>query len=227
MRSFQLVIGVSLLFIQGVFSQINVGVRGGLSANEIKTKLYVDAINNLAKPSNTMYIGGFVEVPLTDAFSFVPSVEYAGKGFTVKEGRSFKVGGVDIPFGVKAKTQINYIQTPIMLRYGQTMPSGLKLFADLGPSVGYATSATFTPQASLLIDFNLPRQDIPMDNGMINRWDISANIGGGVQYPIGNGYIGADLRYQHSFTDMLERTTLDASLKNRSLQLGVSYVHRI
>jgi hypothetical protein len=107
----------------------------------------------------------------------------------------------------------------------RTNTEGINLYAFGGPSVGYALSGELDPRASVLLDFDLPNIDIPLDNNIYNRWEFSLVGGAGFEIPTGTGAIFGDIRYEHGLTNMLDNPLVDVRLKNEGVTAGIGYKH--
>jgi len=188
-------------------AQVTIGVKGGLSFSDAQADLFIDAIN---------------DAPSTYTSSFQPEVLYSRKGFTINEGTSFDVLGMNIPIGGNATTSINYIETPLLakVKLGQ---GRTKIYGVVGPSIGYATSASIQSQVTLLIDFNLPEVNLDLSDNIYNRTDISGIIGGGAEFQIATGKIFTDIRYQKSFSNIINNPIADLSIRNSGFQWTVGY----
>jgi len=206
------------------FGQIGVGAKAGLSSSDAQAELYIDAVNKAPKSYTSFLVGAFAEIPINKNFSFQPELQFIKRGFTVNEGTSFNVFDLDIPIGAKATTSINYIEAPLLAK--AKIGNGLTNFYALaGPSIGYATSAKIQPKVTLLLDFNLPEVNIDLSNDMYNRTELAGVIGAGVEHNIQTGKLFADLRYNHSFTNIINDPIVDLSVKNSGVQIAMGYTH--
>ncbi len=207
-------------------AQVNIGVKGGLNFSDAKADVFVDAANNAPSTYTSFLVGGLAEIPIHQNFSFQPELIYSKKGFTVNEGTSFDLFGMNIPVGAKATTSISYIETPLLakVKLGQ---GKTKIYGIAGPSIGYATSAKIQPQVTLLIDFNLPEVNLDLSDNIYNRTDISGILGGGAEYMTSTGKLFTDLRYQHSFSNIINNPIADLSVKNSGFQWTVGYSHTL
>ena len=160
-------------------AQVNIGVKGGLNFSDANADVFIDAVNDAPSTYTSFVVGGLAEIPINQNFSFQPELIYSKKGFTVDEGTSFNLFGLDVPIGARATTSINYIETPLLgkVKLGQ---GKTKIYGVAGPSLGYATSARIQPQVTLLIDFNLPEVNIDLSDNMYNRTEISGDSYGSV-----------------------------------------------
>jgi len=205
-------------------AQVNIGVKGGLNFSDAKADVFIDAVNDAPSTHISYVIGALAEIPVNQNFSFQAELLYSKKGFTINEGTSFDVFGVNVPVGAKARTTINYIETPLLakIKLGQ---GRVKIYGLAGPSIGYATSAKIQPQVTLLIDFNLPKINLDLSSSIYNRTDISGIIGGGAEYMTQTGKLFTDIRYQHSFSNIINNPIADLKVRNSGFQWTVGYSH--
>ena len=207
-------------------AQVNIGVKGGLNFSDAKTDVFIDAVNNAPSTYTSFVVGGVAEIPLHENFSFQPELLYTKKGFTIDEGTSFDVLGINIPLGAKATTSISYIETPLLAKV-KLVQGKAKIYGIAGPSIGYATSAKIQPKVTLLIDFNLPEINLDLSNSIYNRTDISGILGGGAEYNLGSGRIFTDIRYQHSLSNIINSPIADLTVKNSGFQWTVGYSYTL
>jgi len=205
-------------------AQVNIGVKGGLNFSDAHAETFIDAVNDAPSTFTSFVVGGLAEIHINQNFSFQPEILYSRKGFTINEGTSFDLFGVNIPIGAKATTSISYVETPLLakvkLGHGKA-----KIYGIAGPSIGYATSARIQPKVTLLIDFNLPEVNLDLSDNMYNRTDISGIIGGGAEYLTTTGKVFTDIRYQKSFSNILNNPIADIKVKNSGFQWTVGYSH--
>ncbi|MEM9547400.1 MAG: porin family protein [Bacteroidota bacterium] len=218
------VLAAITLFATTLSAQVNIGIKGGLNFSDANADVFIDAVNDAPSTFTSFVVGGLVEVPINQNLSFQPELLYTRKGFTVDEGTSFNLLGLDVPIGARAATSINYIEAPLLgkvkIGHGNT-----KIYGVAGPSVGYATSARIQPQVTLLIDFNLPGMDLNLSDGIYNRTDISGILGGGAEFATTTGKLFTDIRYQHSFSNIINNPIADLSVRNSGFQWTVGYSH--
>lgn len=205
-------------------AQVNIGIKGGLNFSDANADVFIDVISDAPSTYTSFLVGGLAEIPINQNFSFQPELIYTKKGFTVDEGTSFDLLGMNIPIGGKATTSISYVETPLLakVKIGQ---GNARIYGIAGPSIGYATSAKIQPKVTLLIDFNLPEVNIDLSDNIYNRTDISGILGGGAEYLTTSGKLFTDIRYQHSFTNIINNPIADLSIKNSGFQWTVGYSH--
>lgn len=205
-------------------AQISVGAKIG--ANFADTR--VDGLLGNLAPEQTTFTGFtagvMAEIPMIHALSFRPELNYIQKGFTVSQSFDVDLIGIDMEVGAKARTRINYVEMPLLLKYSIGTDAA-KVYAIAGPSIAYAANAELNPVATFIVDFNLPSIPINLDNNIYNRWEISGVLGAGGEVKAGNGKVFADARYNFGFTNMLNNPVVDLRIKNQGFNVSAGYAY--
>ena len=205
-------------------AQISVGAKIG--ANFADTR--VDGLLGNLAPEQTTFTGFtagvMAEIPMINALSFRPELNYIQKGFTVSQSFDVDLIGIDMEVGAKARTRINYVEMPLLLKYSIGSDAA-KVYAIAGPSIAYAANAELNPVATFIVDFNLPSIPINLDNNIYNRWEISGVLGAGGEVKAGNGKVFADARYNLGFTNMLNNPIVDLRIKNQGFNVSAGYAY--
>lgn len=206
-------------------AQTEIGVRTGVAFNNSNISGTVGDILPDTSSHLGYSLGVYADIAMNGSFSFHPELAFTSKGFSMNQGTNFDMLGMDIPVGVRAETNMKYIETLALMRY--KIGSGpIRAFVEAGPGIGYATSAYIQPKATLLLEFNLPQVDIDLSGDTYNRTDVTANIGTGVEYDTGQGIFGANVRYSHGLANMLNDPIINTRITHQSFNLGVSYGYR-
>jgi Outer membrane protein beta-barrel domain len=226
MRSFRkITLGIVTSFMMlNIHAQISVGVKIG--ANFADTR--VDGLLENLAPEQTSFTGFtagvMAEIPMINGLSFRPELNYIQKGFTVSQSFDVDLIGIDMEVGAKARTRINYVELPLLLKYsiGSDMA---RVYAIAGPSIAYAANAELNPVATFIVDFNLPSIPINLDNNIYNRWEISGVLGAGGEVKAGSGKVFADARYNIGLTNMLNNPVVDLRIKNQGFSVSAGYAY--
>lgn len=208
------------------YAQVTVGVKTGATINKSTVSGMVGDILPSTESMLGYHAGIYLEAPLgKSGWAVKPELSITNRGFSMGTGTDFKVLGLDVPVGVKADAQMKYVETAALMKYN--IGTGkVSAYVEGGPSLAYATSAYIQPKAQVIIEFNLPRQDIDLSGSMYNRLDIGANVGAGVTYDTGQGLLSAYTRYTHGLSNVFNNTTVNTKLSHRAVSLGVSYGYR-
>jgi len=223
LRKIQLIVSFTSLTVIA-HAQVSVGIKLGVNFADTR----VDGLPGNLVPDQTTYTGFtagvMAEIPVINALSFRPELNYIQKGFTIAENFDIDLIGINMEFGAKARTRINYIEMPLLMKYSIGSDQA-KLYAIAGPSIAYAANAELKPVATFIFDINLPAIPVNLDNGFYNRWEISGVIGLGGELKVGNGKIFSDARYNLGLTNMLNDPIVDLRIKNQGLNVSAGYAY--
>jgi len=151
--------------------------------------------------------GGFVIFPLSKGMAIQAEALYTQKGSEMSG--NIDVGAGPEPFKLYWNT--DYLEIPVLFKYGFATQGRLKPFLFAGPALGIKLSA------KLKVDFEgtSADQDIPS----FRSTDFGLVFGGGVDI----GKIKVDLRYTLGLTKLLASGGQTADIKNGAFSLMVGY----
>lgn len=210
MKNIVLAISVVLLSATTIYAQADdtttqFGVKGGLNLSNITG----DDVGDLDSRTS-FHLGLFLEVPVSERFSFQPEVLYSGQGFTVLSRNQDDIFDV----GDNVEYQLSYIQVPLMAKL--YLVKGL--YAEAGPQFGFKVKEEidYKPAAEggdMVIDAN---------DSSISDFDTSIAVGAG--YKFGNGFL-VSARYTYGLTNIFKDNSVfqNADAKNSVLQFGVGF----
>jgi len=179
-----------ILLVFGIYTmqaQTYFGVKVG--ANYTSFRGDVNQIDY--KPS--FHVGGVAEITMNDSFSFQPEILYSVQGYQIKDSTSIR-------------TNYNYIQIPLMLKYFVKDLVTL----DAGPQVGYLVSTTQT---------NGYEEIIGNQKELSNSLDYGFNLG--ATYEMDSG-IFIQARYNFGLANVLKKES-NAKVYNSVIQLSMGY----
>lgn len=181
------------------------GVKGGVNLSNITG----DDVGDLDSRTS-FHLGLFMEMPISERFSFQPEVLYSGQGFTAVTRDQDNIFDVDD----NVEYQLSYIQVPLMAKV--YVVKGL--YAEVGPQFGFKVKEE--------IDYK-PASDsgdieINSDDSYIKGFDTSIAAGAG--YKFDNG-LSVSARYTHGLTNIYKNNTIFENLdaKNSVWQFGVGF----
>lgn len=205
------------------FSQISIGLKGGFSSSNIYATEAIDQVLPNFKDMTSFNIGAVAEIGISDNFAFQPEIGFTKKGFAAKEGLDIELLGVPVPLGVKAVTQIDYIDVPLLAKY-KFGNEGINAYVLAGPSIGYALDGRVLTKATVLIDFNIAKTPINLDAINYQRLEIGGTAGAGFAVNTGIGQLFMDARYNLGFTQLYDIPLVNEKLRNKSFAINAGFL---
>ena len=198
-----LIIVLFFLHIQ-VNAQVFAGVEvGGISAN-------LTTPNDLGEGVAWNYhygfsAGTFIDIPLGESIGLRPTLQYIQKGLNAD---------VSV-MGWKAAITNSYIELPVNVRY-ELSCNPLRLFFIGGPTIGYLVSSKAE------ITFDQAGSDAVNTKDMYKSYDVTINIGVGVEYQISpNLILIPTLRYYHGIVKVDTPVSGESQSYSRTFQLSI------
>ena len=163
------------------------GVKAGLNLSNLTG----DSSDNGVRPS--FYVGGLVEIKVSDKFVVQPELVYSSQGTTSKSDSNYSL-------------QLGYLNIPIMAKYIVAEGFGL----EVGPQVGFLIAASSKgPGGSVDVKDQLSGVDFSLGFGA--GYDITENFNLGLRYNLGLTKVNKD------------SVSGSSDVKNSVFQIGVGY----
>ena len=211
-----------LLLSLSINAQITYGVKAGAHIGNVN----LDGLSKDLLPIKTKAFigetfGVFADIPLGSQLAFQPEINFTSKGFQFNEG--IDLGELGLPFDLRfsARTKVNTIDIPLLLKYKIPTNGGIAPYLLAGPSINYVSSANFKVRANLIAEITALDQNIPL--GGINRFNVSGVLGAGVAVPAGQGKIIADARFLRDFSNTVKTPIIDVAAKNTGFAFSIGY----
>lgn len=180
-------------------AQPNFGVKAGMNINNVTTTDLPNFISSVETMSTVSYhIGLYVQFELNEKFSIIPEMQFTQRGYATE-------------YAEKVRTNINYLEVPVLVVY-----SPIKLVSvELGPNIGFKISSKTKPDG--LGEISYESIDFGLSTGLMFHITDKVSLVG---------------RYYHGFTSIaalyLSDTgngSFDEASKtfNRSFQIGIGY----
>ncbi len=202
-------------------AQVQVGFRGGVNFGLVSTPSVMNGMSSVLKPSPGPTGALFLDIPLSDRFSFRPEVAYVQKGFMVHQGLDLNLGGVSVPIGAKVAYQSQDIEIPLLLKLNLT-DGAVQPYLIAGPAVSYAADGRNRTRATGI--FSTQPIDIDLNYGSaLNRWDVSGVVGAGLAMEAGRGKLFGEVRYEQGFTRQVQVPVLNLNIRNRGVAVSLGY----
>lgn len=213
----------TLLLATFAMAQVSIGLKGGVNFANI-TGPNLSSIGVPSTSANkSLTFGAVAEIPIAHGFSIQPELNYSKKGFDMNIGVPLNFIDIPLPLGVKAITDLNYVEVPVLAKYnfGTGAVGG---YVAAGPTVSYAKSAQFRTAANFIIDFNLIKQDIDLDALNISRMDVGGTIAAGGTLNVGSTKLFLDARYTHGFKKLDNVPVIDLDFRNTNFAITTGFL---
>lgn len=206
-------------------AQFSVGTKFGATTTLPSAQTGIDAVNNAPKSQTNFHYGIVAGYQLSDRFAILSELSMLQKGFTIDESTSLSTLGINIPVGVQAITQMNYIDLTTLAKLDLVTRGNTSLYGIAGPSISRLNTVNIQPQATLLINFNLPQISVDLSDDLYNRIDVGGVFGIGAEHNVGSVSLFTDARYGHSFSNVFNNTTIDVNYSTNivALNAGLRY----
>ena len=197
-------------------------VTGLHSANISAEGINVDFLN--MSSINRLSAGITFERELDKFLTLKTGVIYKQKGFKIAEVVNVDAFDIPLPLGVKATTEVNTLDIPLMIKYDFKNSSNITPFISVGPNFSYALSGAVNTKATALIDFTIASIPLELGSDSYNRLGVEGMIAGGFSVPYGKGSITAEVNYSHALNDFTSDSFLvDTGIRNRGVGFSIGY----
>jgi hypothetical protein len=191
-----LILIFSIVALSSAKSQVQFGVKAGMNLANLMVS---PSDPETSYGSLTSFNGGLLaSLPIADALTVQPEINYSGQGSKVSGG------------GSSGTINYDYINVPVLIKYNHS--SGL--FAETGPQAGFLISAKA----------KVDGQSIDIKDG-VESFDFSWAFGLGYKIPDVN--LGIDIRYNLGITNTdkpISGSNSDFKVKNSVFQFGIFYL---
>ncbi|MGC1631173.1 MAG: porin family protein, partial [Gelidibacter sp.] len=152
------IISATSIYAQSDNSTTQFGVKGGVNLSNITG----DDVGDLDSRTS-FHLGLFLEIPISERFSFQPEVLYSGQGFNLND---------------KAEYKLDYIQVPLMAKV--YIVKGL--YAEAGPQFGFKVKEEVDYESGA----GGGTVEVDPDDSVIKNFDTNLALGAG--YKFDNGF---------------------------------------
>ncbi len=210
---------ISTMMMNLLYAQISYGIRTGANFSKWQgddLQVVEDLLDKtdgylVTKGKKGLHIGGYVNIPFSETFSFEPGLQYSKKGYSIK-------GDFQIPvlkylgINVGAQVQSHYIDIPLVLK--ANIVEGLQIYA--GPQVSYLVRSSLNAKLGIL--------GISIFNkgfGITERFNkVDLGLTGGVGYQFDNG-LNIQAGYDYGLSRLDKNDNYD--VYNRVVKVSVGY----
>ena len=192
----------ALLANMDLHAQQSLGIRGGALFSNVR----VHGVSGLIPDADFIVRPEFqllYERQLMPGLSLRTGFGYQQKGFSARASYDLDLFGIDLPVGIKAITEADYLSVPLELKWSMAPESTVSPYLFGGFNGAVATGARIREVASILVDINIGQQKINLNNSLFNRWELAGKVGLGLDIQVGNGNMFMEAAYQTGFTNLL------------------------
>ncbi|MBL0181801.1 MAG: PorT family protein [Chitinophagaceae bacterium] len=218
-RAFFLTLICSILLLNFANAQITYGLVAGANFSKWQgqdLQVVEDLVEKtdgwlVTKGKTGFHVGGYVNIPISETFSFEPGLAYSKKGYSIKG--DLKIDALKfLAINARAQVQQHYIDMPLYVK--ATIVKGLNIYA--GPQVSYLVRSTLNAKVGVL-GISLFNKGI----GITERFNkIDLGLSGGVGYQFDNG-ISLRAGYDYGLSKLDKNDNYDAY--NRVIKVSVGY----
>lgn len=203
-KNFSIALGLLLLSMPA-YAQLSFGLKGGVNVAEFSIQEQGATIPQSS--INGFTLGAVLEIGITDNIFIQPEAIFLQKGSELNTALA------------EIKTNVNYLDIPVLLKIKLLNTKLLNINVLGGPSFGLALNGEETTAGGQTIDINFGG-----DNGL-KRFDLGINAGGGVGINLGSIGVFGDVRYLFGVSDISEDANRE--IKNKGLNLSVGLIFKI
>ena len=222
MKNIKLLASFSLvLMCEMSYAQVTISpYLGALHSN---TKINTELIQ--PNGISSVVLGMHADYSLDKNLSVRSGIKKTRRGFEVGATTGIDILGTSIPVGVKAATEIDYIEVPLMLMYKIDAGTKFRPYVGLGSGLAYATKGNLRTKATAIIDFTVGNTELQLDSPDYNRTSAMGYALAGVEIPYGkSGHWIVEVEHSRSFTDFVsEDFLIDAGGRHRGIGFNVGY----
>ena len=220
--AFSILLAAMAVFTTPATAQWSLDAEGGFQLNNTRVTGVGALLNGIPKSILTPYGRISTTYAASDKLGLRAGVGFSQKGFQLAQGLNVNVFNIPIGIGAKVATSADYVEVPLEGLYSINK-GNTTLLVTAGANVGYAVGARIRPKVSVIIDFNLPKIPIDLDDDIYNRWDVSGTAGFGMIQKTSKGNLILQGRYVQSLSNFLDNPILGMKIKPYSFQFSVGY----
>ena len=212
---------ISVLMINSLQEQVSYGIRAGVNFAKWQgddLQVIEDLLDKtdgyvVTKGKTGWHVGTYVNIPISNTFSFEPGLAYSKKGYSIK-------GDVQIPvlkilaINAGAQVQQHYIDMPLVLK--ANVYKGLQVYA--GPQVSYLVRSTLNAKLGVL-GINIFNRGF----GITERFNkVDMGLTGGIGYQFENG-LNVQAGYDYGLSKLDKNENYSAYNRVVKVSVGFSF----
>lgn len=220
-----LICSLFLFASSGLQAQISIGFNAGPSFStlvngEKDPTGFDDLIKSGYSPGLNFSIP--MEFTLSIPFALQSELNFLQKGTVF---RFEEIEGSDNYTKYRGQNKLNYVQVPLLMKV-KTGKGAFRTSFYAGPGLSFLISGNSSTRFEALIDgeyFTEESKDAIDLKDTLNRWELSAILGIGLELDTGLGAITLDMRYQHGLTNIVKDPQVELKVRNQGFTAGLGY----
>ncbi|MEO0734522.1 MAG: porin family protein [Bacteroidota bacterium] len=204
-----------------VSAQLELGLRAGYGFSNLRTDSELDPISDQFDNASSTAAGLLVRYNFSDVVALRSGLEVNRRGTTLELSEDVTAFGVDLPFGVAAKTRFTYVDVPLQVEMSLPTTGTVQPYAFGGATLGYATGGNVRTTARALLEFNLATTNLDLDAIGYERFHVAAVGGLGVKAQLAPGFSAfVEGRFEQSLTQPYDVPLLNARTGFKGMNFG-------
>lgn len=212
---------ISILVINSLHAQVKYGIRTGVNFARWQgedLQIIEDLVDKTdgyleTKGKTGWHLGGYVNIPVNETFSFEPGLAYSKKGYSL-------MGDFQIPvlkslgLNAGARVQSHYIDMPLVLK--AKLVKGFNIYA--GPQASFLVRSTLNAKLGVL-GINIFNRGF----GITERFNkVDLGLTGGIGYEFDNG-LNIQAGYDHGLSTLDKNNNYAAYNRVAKISVGYSF----
>jgi len=219
MKKYLTLTGIGILLLAGANAQVRFGIRAGANFSKwagddlqvIEDLLEKTGGYVTTKGKTGFHAGAYVNILISEHFSFEPGLQYSKKGYSIKGDVQVEALKL-LALNAGLQVQSHYIDLP--LHVVAKVAGGLNIYG--GPQVSFLTRSTLNAKLGIL-GISLFNRGFGI-TGRFNRVDLG--LSGGVGYAFDNG-LNFRAGYEYGLSKLDKNDNYDAY--NRVVKVSMGY----
>jgi hypothetical protein len=212
---------ICVLMINSVYAQVSYGVRSGVNFSKWQgedLQVIEDLLDKtdgyvVTKGKTGWHVGGYVNIPISNTFSFEPGLAYSKKGYSIKGDLQIPVLKI-LAINAGVQVQQHYIDMPLVLK--ANVYKGLQVYA--GPQVSYLVRSTLNAKLGVL-GINIFNRGF----GITERFNkVDLGLTGGIGYQFNNG-LNVQAGYDYGLSTLDKNENYAAYNRVVKVSVGFSF----
>ena len=212
---------ISVLMINSLHAQVSYGVRSGANFSKWQgedLQVIEDLLDKtdgyvVTKGKTGWHVGTYVNIPISNTFSFEPGLAYSKKGYSIKGDAQIPVLKL-VAINAGVQVQQHYIDMPLVFK--ANVYKGLNVYA--GPQVSYLVRSTLNAKLGVL-GINIFNRGF----GITERFNkVDMGLTGGIGYQFDNG-LNVQAGYDYGLSKLDKNDNYSAYNRVVKVSVGFSF----